>query len=299
MRHERATEEIRELAALYALGSLTQHEARSFEIHMQEGCSVCEAELRTFENVVAGIGFAAEEAAAPEYLRDLLLARIEREGRTAPAAPAPSVEIDAKELPQAKPQPRSAPRPIFNQPGQQRPSSFSWMLAAILAVLALLALYAWKSSKDANAQLAAKLSASQADADDLRTLLAIQRERNGEFEQIMSILGKPGTRVLVLAGQPVTPSLSGAIFWDTERNLCLTIGNFPPAPEGKIYELWFVTPAAKTPAGSLKPNPTGRVFAALNVPLEITNLAGAIVTLEPDNGSQIPTIPFCAIGRFN
>jgi hypothetical protein len=43
MRHERATEELRELAAFYALGSLTQHEAHSFEIHVQEGCPVCEA----------------------------------------------------------------------------------------------------------------------------------------------------------------------------------------------------------------------------------------------------------------
>ena len=36
MKHERLTEEVQELAALYALGALTQHEARSFEIHLRD-----------------------------------------------------------------------------------------------------------------------------------------------------------------------------------------------------------------------------------------------------------------------
>ena len=40
MRHDRATEETRETAALYALGALSQHEARAFEIHLAEGCDV-------------------------------------------------------------------------------------------------------------------------------------------------------------------------------------------------------------------------------------------------------------------
>ena len=98
MKHERATEEIRELAALYALGSLTQHEAQSFEIHMQEGCSVCEAEYHRFARTIAGMGFAAEEVAAPDYIRDLLLARIEREGQ--PAAPTVAPSQDSKTEPQ-------------------------------------------------------------------------------------------------------------------------------------------------------------------------------------------------------
>ena len=73
MNHERITEDVRELAALYALGSLTQNEARSFELHIQDGCSACEAELRRFERIVSGIGFSADEAEVPEKIRELLL----------------------------------------------------------------------------------------------------------------------------------------------------------------------------------------------------------------------------------
>ena len=92
MRHERATEEIRELTALYALGSLTQREARSFELHMNEGCSVCEAEFRKFKHAAAGIGFTAAEVAPPDYIRDLLFgphrARTSNRSNRGPAEPA-------------------------------------------------------------------------------------------------------------------------------------------------------------------------------------------------------------------
>ena len=85
MKHGRATEELKEMAALYALGTLTQHEARSFEMHVKEGCPICESECRKFEQTVAKIGIAAEEVPVPDYIRDLLSARIEREVRPAPA----------------------------------------------------------------------------------------------------------------------------------------------------------------------------------------------------------------------
>ncbi len=55
-------DEMRDLAALYALGSLTQHEARSFEGHLAEGCESCEGELGGFEAVVSDLAFAVAEA---------------------------------------------------------------------------------------------------------------------------------------------------------------------------------------------------------------------------------------------
>ncbi|HEV8488061.1 MAG TPA: cupin domain-containing protein [Blastocatellia bacterium] len=55
-------DEMRDLAAPYALGSLTQHEARSFEEHLAEGCGSCEGELCGFEAVVSDLAFAVAEA---------------------------------------------------------------------------------------------------------------------------------------------------------------------------------------------------------------------------------------------
>jgi anti-sigma-K factor RskA len=290
VRHEKPTEEIKGLAALYALGSLTQREARSFEAHMQEGCSVCEGEFHKLENVLAGIGYAAGEIPVPDYVRELLMARIEREGPDTASAAEPKKDVKPK--PQAHP----APRPFLSQPSREQPSFFSWILAAAFALLALLAFYAYRSAQNVNTELHAKASAAQSDVKDLQVMLDIQKGRVGELESLFSVVSKPDSRILHLAGQDPVSSASGAILWDTHQNQCLIFGYFPLPPEGKAYQLWFLTPTTKIPAGLLKPDPIGRFYTRAAVPRDIPNLAVA-VTLEPDNGSQIPTMPFVAIGR--
>jgi anti-sigma-K factor RskA len=290
LRHERATEEIRELAALYALGSLTQHEARSFEIHRQ-GCPVCEDAFRKFEQIVAEIGLAVEEAETPEYIRDLLLARIEREPQAFASA------VPRKE--EAEPQAAPAAQPMLFQSRREKPGLFAWILAAVLAGLAILAFYSWKSAKETNSQLEARVSAALADADNLRILLDIQKEKAGDLERILAVAGKHGARIARLVGQAAAPTSSGAVLWDPEQSQCLLFGFFPPEPEGKVYELWFVTPTARVPVGLIKTDPTGRTLARMPVPKNAADAAAIVVTLEPDNGSQIPTTPFCAVGRID
>jgi anti-sigma factor ChrR (cupin superfamily) len=76
MKHTVAEDALCERAALYALGALSQHEARAFEEHIAEGCAVCEAELRPLQSVAAIIGFAAPEAEPPRGAREKLLARL-------------------------------------------------------------------------------------------------------------------------------------------------------------------------------------------------------------------------------
>ena len=73
MKHERATEEVRQRSSLYALSLLTQNEARSFELHLEE-CTVCRTELGKIEHAAAKIGLATEETAPPLHLRERLLA---------------------------------------------------------------------------------------------------------------------------------------------------------------------------------------------------------------------------------
>jgi anti-sigma-K factor RskA len=290
LKHERSTEEIRELAALFALGSLTQHEALSFEAHMQEGCAVCEEEFHKYEHIAAELGFAAGEIAAPDYVRDLLMARIEREAQA--VAPAAGSEKAIEPKPQAPP----AFRPILSQPAEERSSFIPWILVGICAILAFLIFYAYRSSQSDNAQLQTKLSATQSDFRNLQTLIEVQKGKNDQLEQIFATVSKPDARVLHLAGLAPAPTASGAILWDTQKNQCLIFGYFPPEPQGKAYQLWLLTPTAKIPAGLLKPDPIGRFYTLLSIPKDITNLAFA-VTLEPDNGSQIPTLPYFASGR--
>lgn len=70
------TEETHELAALYALGALTQHEARTIETMLAERNNVLADEIASFESVAAELAFAADESVPSPAVRKTLLARI-------------------------------------------------------------------------------------------------------------------------------------------------------------------------------------------------------------------------------
>ncbi|HLX44674.1 MAG TPA: cupin domain-containing protein [Bryobacteraceae bacterium] len=74
-----ATDEIHELASLYSLGLLEPELATAFEKHLESGCPVCEAELRSFTETAAQIAESIEQVAPPPGLREKLLQRLPTE----------------------------------------------------------------------------------------------------------------------------------------------------------------------------------------------------------------------------
>jgi anti-sigma-K factor RskA len=298
VKHDRATEDIRELAALYALGSLTQHEARSFEIHIQEGCGVCEAEIRRFARTLAEMGFAAEEVPPPEYLRDLLLARIEREGRPMAPPPAPA-KADKVETPRERPFPARTTPLFAAPPKRESPRILPWILAVALVVLAAATFFLWKTSRDTIDQLQATLSASHSDVAELQKQIDTSKVRTADLEQIWVIMNRQGTRIARLIGQAAGPSDVGAILWDTGNTECLALGSFQPVPQGKVYQLWFFSATKKVSIGLIRADTAGRFFIKFPVPKEAEGATAVVVTAEPDNGSKIPTAPYCAAGHID
>jgi anti-sigma-K factor RskA len=293
LKHERVTEEVRELAALYALGALTQHEARSFEIHLPD-CPVCKAELTRLEHAVAGIGLSVEETETPEYLRDLLLARIEHE-------PQASVSV-------ASPNPTNPASNEFSKIDESRSGNIrrgnklDWGLRIICIALVLTNLLAFiklYSIRLLSVDLQTQLSASAAEAEALKKQWDAQIKNPGDFAQILEAMRKPGMRVAWIVGQPAAPSASGTFFWDTEQHRYLLMGSFPPSQQGKAYQLWLVTPTTKVSAGLIKANPDGPTYTTAPIPEDMHDVIAVGITLEPESGSPTPTTRFCALGHFN
>ena len=78
---DRAAEhQMTDVAALYALGALSQHEARSFEQHLEEGCEECGAELESFAQTVRALAFSTSDEQPPARVRSELLARLDNPG---------------------------------------------------------------------------------------------------------------------------------------------------------------------------------------------------------------------------
>jgi len=83
MRHDRVTDQVREQAALYALGALEPDERGSFERHLEEGCPVCKLEMQEFHEATAQLALSAPTVQPDAQLRQRLMATIQPEpGRT-------------------------------------------------------------------------------------------------------------------------------------------------------------------------------------------------------------------------
>jgi len=303
LKHDRSTAETQETAILYALGSLGLHEARAFEFHLAEGCPVCESELQRSEKAVAVVGLAAGEAEPPEYLRDLLITRIEREARSAPAA-AIAAKEETNQLQPAStvvdvPKKSSAPdpTPIFRSiaPPPER-NYVPWALVAVCALIAVVAFYAWKQTDKITAQQGAELRKAQAETSDLRTLLDIQQKKSQELEQINAILGSPGSRFFSVSGQPPASLI---VLWDKQKSQWLITGYLSPPPEGKSYRLWCLSFSSKANVGSLKPDVLGRVFTSVELPTGFPIIIAAEVTLESQEDATKPTLPAIATGKIS
>jgi anti-sigma factor ChrR (cupin superfamily) len=99
VKHAALTDEVVERTALYALGALTQVEARAFEDHLADGCEVCRNELDKYQVTVAALAVATADDEPPPAVRHRLLASIggaqtggKTQGDVASAPPLPDAQ---------------------------------------------------------------------------------------------------------------------------------------------------------------------------------------------------------------
>ncbi|MEW6207572.1 MAG: anti-sigma factor [Acidobacteriota bacterium] len=255
MKHELKTEELQERAAIYALGALSQHEARAFENHLREQCKVCEEEVAAFAEAVGQIGLSVEAQSPPDYLRDLLLSRIEK-------------EADQQSRVIRFPEQSAAPSAQAESSTSNKRVYLRLAVAASLALMAAAAILFWRQAVRLQNELEQAKSASSS-----------------------------SLRMIRIDGQEAAPQSSGNIYWDVEKNRWVVAVTLPPLPAGKVYQLWFVTPEAKISAGLIRTDSEGKGAILVEVPRHINKLAAAAITLEPEGGSEQPTMPIYALGK--
>ncbi len=242
------------------------------------------------------IGMIPTEAELPDYLCDLLAARIERESQITPAKSAASKVGKAEAQPATSAAPAHAP--ILTAPPRE-PNRFPWLVAIGLGIAALLAFLAWRQADQATKQLNEQLASAQADNTNLRALIEVQRGRNRDLEQITSAISSRDTRVMHLQGQADAPTASVMVFWEVQKKRWLITGHLPPPPEGKVYQLWFLTPFQSLSACLIQTDPMGRILKSIDIAQDISRVSGAAITLEPEGGSRQPTPPIFAVGRVS
>jgi anti-sigma-K factor RskA len=293
MEHKLATDEIRDKAALYALGALSQIEARAFENHLEEGCEVCRAELAAFEGVVGVLGFGAPPANPPADLRNRLMANIAKEPR-AGALP----QIDRTQA--GRSWAEFAPR-VRAERRARRFSVLPWAVAAGVALLAAAGLISLRgtvrSTREELASTREELAQMHVDILHVNEELADARGRESQHLKIISFLEQPGATHIFLAAQPGAPPSRGAdVYLRSKEQILLASADMPAAPPGKVYQLWFLAPGPRS-AGLIPTDKSGRGFTQVSIPPDIGTLKGMAITLEPEGGSSQPTMPIYVAGK--
>ena len=91
--HMEPTDELRELASLYALEALAQDEKAIYEAHLGAGCAVCASEVASFRKVTGTIGMSVNPVSPRAELRERLMTAVAQTPQP-PAGQIPGVIYD-------------------------------------------------------------------------------------------------------------------------------------------------------------------------------------------------------------
>lgn len=253
----RTHEQFAEELARYALGEVQGEERADFEIHL-ETCANCRRELEQLRGDMALLSLAAGGPAPPQRARQRLMTAISREPREQAVVPRVRRSYWGLVLP--------------------------WAAAAAFGFAAFLF---WRES-DRLSQIVAKL---QADSLDQQSQLDRARD-------VVATLTASNAMVVPVTAPDTPPQPQGkAIYLREKARLIFVASNMPVLPPQKAYELWVIPfQGAPIPAGVFKPDVHGSAIV-VHPPLPLGTEAKAFaVTVEPEQGSQTPTMPIVMMG---
>lgn len=272
-------DEMIELCAAYALGTIEERDRRRLEAHLAEGCAECEAALGEFGRSATLLAASAPRVLPLPVLRDRVL-------RGAGPEPAASGEHPKSRAADAsrKTAPPNAPPPVVPFPRRGRPAWFAWIGWALAALLLITSGTFYESS----GRLRAILRLREADLNGTARDLAVERQWNG-------VLTSPNARVADLA--PAAPlagegsGIRGRAVYDPATRRAVVVLMNASLPDSQCYELWALRGLSPTSLGVIRTDEHGAAVLRLESAGEPTTLTGFAVSLEPKGGSPHPNAP--------
>jgi len=211
---------------------------------------------------------------------------------TAPAAPAPP-DRQPPAVQKATPGMQKA-TPAVQKKGRRWGTAL--LAAASLVAAAGLGLFAARQVNFA-AALQENLDAANTQARIAELETAAARRIADELRGGARVLAAADVQTLDLAGQPAAPDARGRLFWSPTEGGVFTVTGLPPAPPGRVYQLWLIPGTSPTSAAVLDTDPEGRAMAAVTPPDGMTELVPAAVSLEPAGGATTPGGDVYLLGR--
>jgi hypothetical protein len=263
-----ACSEADELAGLYVLDALDEHDRALVASHLAE-CPNAHEQFAELGGVVPALALLAEPVDAPADLRARVLAAYAQEApQPIPALPA-DLRMTRMSAPVEARRTAAAPR------AWQLPAWGSWVTAAAAALLVVALVGAWG--------LAARADADRAVA------------RTQEVERAIAALSDPGSSVAILRGSGPAAGASGFAAFPAEGGGYVVLVDLPSAPAGQTYQAWYIAGDTPASAGLLSVGSDGYAVLAQAQPVAGTQVVA--LTLEPAGGSVAPTSDPIVVGQ--
>ena len=180
----------------------------------------------------------------------------------------------------AEPSPKLRRRILAGAGLEQR--RFGW--APVFALATMFSLFA-------AVYFSGRQKVSADEAARLRAELRTQTIELTRLNEAFAILNTPGTVQATFGNEAAQPP-KGKVFVSPSQGILLIASNLPPAPAGKIYEMWRVPKAGNpVPAGVFQSESDGTAVHVLRGAVDIPSLAAVAVTLENEGGATEPTMP--------
>jgi len=251
-------EDYKEMVPAHALAALDSADDRVLADHLAE-CVECREELNEWQQTAAAVALSASPAEPSPLVRQRLLSQIRAERN----------ESTASKVVPFKPTQKN----IWSSLGSLGAVAAAILLVFLLGYLFLL----WRENRAMRQELQTLMQENQRIQKDLKMARMVQT---------------PGTKLMELNGTAAAPGATAKVVYDQSGHAMVMMSGLPAPPAGKEYQLWFLV-ADKPPmrGKTFSTDSSGKGMLEDQLPDVALKSAAIAVTLEPQGGSESPTMP--------
>jgi anti-sigma-K factor RskA len=250
-----------ELAALAALSIPNEEEARELDLHLAEGCDVCERLLADFRSAASALAVEAPPVAPGAEVRRRILASLGH--------------------------PRPEPQQTTARGGA---GAAGWLFAAAASLLFVVVAIDDLRVRRAREEIGGRVAAAN------ERLRAAQREL-ARRDLRARVLESEDVRILFLSGQGPQPEARARVFWSEQaKRGVLLAGRLESLAGDRQYQLWVFDEGKPVDAGVFDVDASGRAFYESKDLSAISRAENFAVTIEPRGGVPQPTGPIVLVG---
>ena len=244
-------------------------------------CDDCRRQVLWIQGDLASYALTADLHEPPAGARERLLQRVAKENKLVP--------IDRVAHP-AVLEGADAPAGLHLVPRRRSPVAAwaGWAVAACALVVAGVEYRQNMAMESELRQTSATLSASQDETAHAKAVLAA-----------LTDAGAMNVELRLTSGTEVPRPEGHASYLAKTGSLVFIANHMAPLAPYKTYELWLLPTekgAAPVPAGTFKPDASGTATILKENLAQGQPAAGFGVTIEPDGGTNVPTLPIIIAG---